>query len=276
MSEPKSPPARAIDLRVDIQSSLEAVWQALATAEGLTNWFPAYASVRPGPGGSITVSFEPGEDWESPIVTWEPHARLGIASDMPTKDGGSVRLVIDYHLEARGGTVTVRLVHSGFDESDSWDDYIDGLTAGWSYFLFNLRHALERHPGVRRVLLSARPKCRGGIDESRARVFGPAGLDVQPDVTTLAAGKECTLRIGESPLRARVALTNLPRTIAFVIPELNDALLFVEREGLQNDHRVGLWLSLYGVDRERVTALERDVQKIGQSLADGAAVGGVR
>jgi hypothetical protein len=68
----------------------------------------------------------------------------------------------------------------------------------------------------------------------------------------------------------------LPRAIAFVVPDLNDALLFVEREGLKTDHRVGIWLSLYGVDRERVAALERWVTKLGQTLADGAAMSGAR
>ena len=34
--------------------------------------------------------------------------------------------------------------------------------------------------------------------------------------------------------------------MAFVVPAWNDALLFVEREGLKNPHTLGVWLSLYG------------------------------
>jgi uncharacterized protein YndB with AHSA1/START domain len=267
MADTVRPAGRSIVMSVDVRAPLEAVWQALSTAEGMMNWFPPHAIVKPGPGGSITMAWEPGEEWEAPIVTWEPNARLGVASDMPAKDGGVVRLVVDYHLEAHGGAVTVRLVHSGFDESDSWDDFIDGLTAGWSYFLYNLRHALERHPGTRRVMISARPRLHAGIDEGRQLVFGRNGFDVQPDVTTLAPGAECTLRLGEERLRARVAVTRLPRAIAFVLPDLSDALLFVEREGLKADHRVGIWLSLYGVDPERAAALRPVVEALGQQIA---------
>jgi uncharacterized protein YndB with AHSA1/START domain len=257
-------------MSVEIRASLDEVWRALSTGEGLTNWFPVFASVTPGQNGSMSLGWAEGEMWEAPIVAWEPNARLGVASDMPSKDGGTVRLVVDYYLEARGDTVTVRLVHSGFDDSDTWDDYIDGLTAGWTYFLFNLRHALERHRGTQRVMVSARPRMRAGIDQGRNLVFGANGLEASPDVAGLREGADATLRLGDERLRARVAVACLPRAIAFVVPDLNDALLFVEREGLNEVHRAGIWLSLYGVDAGRTEALRRAVGALGERL-EGAA-----
>src|SRR4029450_13491286 len=100
--------------------------------------------------------WDPKEMGDPPITVWEPMRAMQTASEMPSKDGRMVRLAIDYYVEVHGGRVRVRLVHSGFDDSDSWDGYIDGLDAGWTFFLFNLKHALERHRGVDRLQLSAR------------------------------------------------------------------------------------------------------------------------
>jgi uncharacterized protein YndB with AHSA1/START domain len=70
------------------------VWQALTTGEGMANWFSPHASAAPGPGGSFTLTWDVGEDWVAPIVVWEPNVRLGIDSDAPSKDSGTVRLAI--------------------------------------------------------------------------------------------------------------------------------------------------------------------------------------
>ena len=43
---------RAIDLTIDIDATLEEVWQALTTGEGIARWFGPYAAVTPGEGGS--------------------------------------------------------------------------------------------------------------------------------------------------------------------------------------------------------------------------------
>jgi uncharacterized protein YndB with AHSA1/START domain len=258
---------RKVDLSVDIRTSLEAAWQALATGEGLANWFPPTASVTPGPGGTMTFSWGPGEEWPAPIAHWEPHVRVGTVNDTPSADGRMVPLAVDFHLSAKGGAVTVRLVHSGFDESESWNDFIDGVTAGWAYFLFHLRFYLERHPDATRVMVRARPAGNATIEEGRAAVFGPGGLDADTDVATLSPGARCTLRLGETRFSAITAVTNLPRVIAFQLPELNDALLLVEREGLNRRHRVGLWLSLYGVDALRVSTLQAAFDALERHLA---------
>jgi hypothetical protein len=182
------------------------------------------------------------------------------ASEMPMPDGRVVRLAVDYYLEAQGGRVRVRLVHSGFDDSESWDGYIDGLDAGWTYFLFNLKHALERHRGVDRRQLSARFRttARDGEDHP---VFGEKGLRVQPPVGGLRPGDACRLSLGGGEVDATVAVRGAPRTIAFLVPAWNAALLFVEREGLKETHQLGVWLSLYGVP-------ETTAAPLGQGLAD--------
>ena len=266
MTEDQKPADRVIDLTIDIDATLEEVWQALTTGEGIARWFAPYATVTPGEGGSVSVGWDPNEMWSQPITVWEPQRRMQTASEMPTADGRMVRLAVDYYLEARGGRVRVRLVHSGFDDSSSWDDYIDGLEAGWAYFLFTLQHALERHRGVDRRQLSARFRTTARAGEDHP-VFGAKGLQVHPRAGGLAPGDACRLSLGGVEVDATVAVRHAPRTVAFVVPAWNDALLFVEREGMKETHQVGVWLSLYGVPEATASTLQQGLAGMQSALA---------
>jgi uncharacterized protein YndB with AHSA1/START domain len=256
---------RVIDLTIDIDATLEEVWQALTTGEGIARWFAPLAAVTPGEGGSVSVGWDPKEMWDSPITVWEPMRRMQTVSEMPSKDGRMVRLAVDHYLDAHGGRVRVRLVHSGFDDSESWDGYIDGLDAGWTYFLFNLKHALERHRGVERRQLSARFRTRARAGEDHP-VFGAQGLRVQPAVGGLRPGDGCRLSLGGSDVDATVAVRHAPRTIACVVPAWNDALLFVEREGIKETHQLGVWLSLYGVPEATAAPLRKGLADVQAAL----------
>ena len=255
---------RALDLTIDIDATLEEVWQTLTTGEGIARWFAPYAAVTPGEGGSVSIGWDPKEMWSQPITVWEPQRRMQTASEMPSKDGRMVRLAVDYYLDVQGGRVRVRLVHSGFDDS-SWDDYIDGLDAGWSFFLFNLKHALERHRGVDRRQLSARFRttARDGEDHP---VFGAKGLRVRPPVSTLRAGDACRLSLGGVDVDATVVVRREPRAFAFLVPAWNDALLFVEREGLKETHGLGVWLSLYGLAETTAAPLAQGLAELQSAL----------
>ena len=268
MTDDRKPTDRGLDLTIDIDATLEEVWEALTTGEGIARWFAPYAAVTPGEGGSVSIGWDPQEMWSQPITAWEPQRRMQTASEMPWKDGRMVRLAIDYYVEVHGGRVRVRLVHSGFDDS-SWDDYIDGLDAGWSFFLFNLKHALERHRGVDRVQLFARFRttARDGEDHP---VFGAKGLRVQPPVGGLRPGDACRLSLGNpgvDAVDATVAVRHASRTIAFVVPAWNDALLFVEREGMKETHQLGIWLSLYGVPESTAAPLRQGLADVESALS---------
>ena len=255
-----------VDLTIDIDATLEEVWQALTTGEGIARWFAPHAAVTPGQGGTVSIGWDPKEMWETPITVWEPLRRMQTASEMPAKDGGVVRLAVDYYVEAHGGKVRVRLVHSGFDDSGSWDDYIDGLDAGWTFFLFNLKHALERHRGVDRRQLSARFRTSAPNGQDHP-VFGAKGLRVQPPVGALRPGDACRFSLAGADVDATVAVRHPSRTIAFVVPAWNDGLLFVEREGMKETHQLGVWLSLYAVTETTAAPLQRGLADLQSALS---------
>jgi uncharacterized protein YndB with AHSA1/START domain len=265
MTDERTPTHRALDLTIDIDATLEEVWHALTTGEGIARWFGPYATVTPGEGGSVSVGWDPNEMWDTPITVWEPLRRMQTASEMPSKDGRMVRLAVDYYLELQGNRVRVRLVHSGFDDSGSWDDYIDGLDAGWTFFLFNLKHALERHRGVPRQQLSARFRTRAGTDQPHP-VFGDKGLRLRVAGGELRAGDACRLSLGGVEVDATVAMRHAPRAIAFVVPAWNDALLFIEREGMKEMHQLGVWLSLYGVPETTSAPLRQGLADLQSAL----------
>jgi hypothetical protein len=74
-------------------------------------------------------------------------------------------------------------------------------------------------------------------------------------------GDACRLSLADVEVDATVAVRHGARTIAFVVPAWNDALLFVEREGMKEAHQLGVWLSLYGVP-------ETTAARLRQGLAD--------
>ena len=266
MTDDRKPTHRGIDLTVDIDATLEEVWQALTTGEGIARWFAPHAAVTPGEGGSVSVGWDPAEMWSQPITVWEPGRRMQTASEMPAADGRVVCLAVDYYVEAHGGRVRVRLVHSGFDDRGSWDDYIDGLDAGWTFFLFNLKHALEVHRGVDRRQLFARFRTTAPAGETHP-VFGANGLRLQPPVGELQPGDGCRLALGGVDVDATVAVLHQPRTIAFVVPAWNDALLFVEREGLKETHQLGVWLSLYDAPETTAATLRQGLGELEAALS---------
>jgi len=264
-NEPSGKP-RSIEITVDIDTTLEEAWKALATGEGIARWFAPHAAVEPGDHGSVSIGWDPQQMWSNPITVWEPLRRLQTVSETPAPDGRIVKIAIDYFLEAREGGVRVRLVHSGFDDSDSWDNYIDGLEAGWGFFMFNLKHALERHRDLDRVQLSARFRTTEAAAQEYP-VFGRDGLQVVPPASGLRAGDRCSLTLGNEAVDATVALRHPPRTMAFVVPVWNDALLFVEREGLENPHHLGVWLSLYSVDDTTARRLRSGLETLQAALS---------
>ena len=158
MTDDRKRTDRGIDLTIDIDATLEEVWQALTTGEGIARWFAPHAVVTPGEGGSVSIGWDPKEMWSTPITVWEPGRRMQTASEMPTKDGG---------------------------------------------------------------------------------------VDVD----------------------ATVAVRHTSRTIAFVVPAWNDALLFVEREGMKEAHQLGVWLSLYGVPETTAASLRQGLADLQSALS---------
>jgi len=213
--------SRRIVKETVVQLPADAVWRALTEADELRRWFPVDARVEPGVGGSIWLSWGAGAEGEAPITGWDPPRHL-----QWTEARGPVKLAIDFHIEAQaGGTTRVRLVQSGFGDGPDWDDEFHMLSGGWSYFVAHLHWYLERHHGVPRDLIAFRDE----VPLSRLEAFerlrrSLAAIETVPLVESLQ-----TQQLGVR------------------VPDLNDALLFLEMEPHPSGCRAGFWLSTYGL-----------------------------
>lgn len=254
-------PTRDIELPVEIAAPVEDVWEAIATRGGIERWFAPFATVEEGAGGTISVAWEKGAYWPSRITVWRPgeHLRMVDLSDPEAATRGTA-LTVDYHLSTSEGRTRVRLVNSGLPAMPDFDEHFHMMTNGWRVFLRNLKHAVERHPGIPRRMISARPWVTGSREEVWRRLFGEEGRSPSPD-DSFRFGLD-----GREPLEGEVVLCDRPRAFAGIVRSLNDGLLHVEMEGSGERWRMGVWLSVYGMRDARCDrvgeALERTVGRL--------------
>lgn len=230
--------ARDIIKEVFIAAPPAVVWDAISTAEGLAQWFPAEAQVEPGVGGSIWLSWGEGAEGRTPIVGWEPLRHLAWAETY-----GDVRFAVEIQLAERAGGTLLRLVHSGFGSGEDWDEQYHMIDGGWTYFLANLRHWLERHRGLRRTLIRFRE-----VAAAPRAVVWPRMLDALDPSGALAAARTGDAFRGGHGLAGTILLAQPPYQLGATIDTVNDGLFLLELEGAPEGCRPALWVSLYGVD----------------------------
>ena len=253
-------PERTLELHVDIDAPIEAAWKAITEGPGIANWFAPVAEVSaPGEGATVKAGWSEEMMMTSTVVAWEPlkHVRW---LDESGWMGPGTSLALDYYLSTENGKTRVRLVQSAFGASDGWDDLFDGIKTGWAYFLQNLRIYLEKLPGRVRRMISDRIE----VDMPRQRfwrhLLSDAGGFVVGDAGTLKTGDSIKLRLKESgAVLAVVELLIEGRGLGLRIPELTDAMLFIELEGKSDKFHVGYWLSVY--DEAQAKQLEKPAKR---------------
>ena len=246
---PTKTKTRSIEVSVEIHAPASAVWRAITDGDAVANWFAPVASAEPGEGGHLTVSWGGDSEWTSRITVWEPDVHLRLTDDLPDEaaDQGAA-MVLDYYLEGRNGTTHLGIVNSGLSADPSWDDGVRMMTNGWRFFLWNLKHYLERHPDSHRTMISERPWVTGTREEVWDTVFGDDGLGRAP----ARPGETFSLRLaGGHTLAGTVVLSDRPWAFAGLVRSLDDGVLHVEMEGTGERWKMGVWLSAYGLEEER-------------------------
>lgn len=248
---------RSVEHEVQLDAPPERVWRALTEAEELRRWFPLDARIEPRPGGEIWLSWGPGCEGTAPLAVVDEPRHLRWIEESGGGDSPPVRMAVDFHLEARGGGTFLRLVHSGFGPGEKWDDWYDATDTGWRYFLFNLRHYLERHRDVPRTMVWTRRPPGRSHQEVWSTVTGPDGLvDLEPD------GESWHLTLDGAPGGSgEVVLAEPGAAFAGMCPGLDDALLFVELEGGGEGWHCGVWLSTWRLETDRTEALQEALDR---------------
>lgn len=129
---------------VQLDATMEQVWEAIATGPGVDSWFMGRNEVEAGAGGSVLTAFG-AMTLGSTVTAWDPPKRFAHHSG-EADDGRFV--AYEFLVEGRdsGGT-TLRIVTSGFLPGDDWKAEFEAMTMGFDLFFRTLAEYVSWFPG---------------------------------------------------------------------------------------------------------------------------------
>ncbi|MBX9245040.1 SRPBCC domain-containing protein [Actinotalea ferrariae] len=145
---------------VEVPGTPEQVWEAIATAKGMSAWFtPTELEEREG--GALHFSMGPEMGSDGRVTGWDPPRRLVYEEDWAALMGKEPEalspLTSEFLVEARsGGTCVVRVTSSGFGTGAAWEqEFWDEMGPGWLPHFDTLRLYLTHFPGQEATQLEA-------------------------------------------------------------------------------------------------------------------------
>jgi uncharacterized protein YndB with AHSA1/START domain len=127
---------------IDLPATPEQVWAAIATGPGIDAWFMGRNEVEPRAGGTASMTMA-GFTAHSTITAYEPGRHFAFRGE-PAEDG--TFMAMEYLIEGRAGSTSLRLVHSGILGGDFEAEY-DALRKGNPLYLRTLAQYLEHFAG---------------------------------------------------------------------------------------------------------------------------------
>ncbi len=258
---------RSIEKTLDIAAPVEDVWRALTDAQELVRWFPLNASVTPGTGGAIQISWGDAYKWAMDIDEWAPPTRLRTvqqrvgpydAHGKIIESAQAVPIALEYTLETVGGKTRLRLVHSGFGTDETWDDEFEGTNKGWGFELRALRHYLDHHRGRDRSVVWVRAVSDLSAAEAWIRLTGPEAMGLPADVGALREGDRYAIAASMGDrFSGSVFQATPPHELSGTVDSANNGLLRVAVEKAMKQTCPQIWLSTWGVDRAWMEGFER-------------------
>jgi len=158
--------AHRFELELTVPATPEEVWDAIASADGLSAWMLP-TDLDPREGGAVTFHMGPDGASEGTITAFEPTRRIAYEEDWATlvgHPGADVTpLATEFLVEARsGGTCVVRVVSSAYGTGADWEHEFWGeMETGWAPMLDNLRIYLTHFAGQRATTATARAPFTG-------------------------------------------------------------------------------------------------------------------
>jgi uncharacterized protein YndB with AHSA1/START domain len=215
-----------MELTFEMPGTAEQVWDAIATANGITSWFvPTDMEEREGG----LVRFHMGEDASEGTVTRlePPHRIVYEEPDWAGLSGHAgaevTPLVSEFIVEAQaGGTCVVRVVSSAFGTGADWEqEFFDEMEQGWVPFFDHLRLYLQHFPGQQVSRLSVDAQVPGTAEaavHAMQQALGVEKTGQQLDARGLDAQVEA---IDDNRLLLRVA-GPVPGYVAFLAWDTGD------------------------------------------------------
>ncbi|MFC5677689.1 SRPBCC family protein [Aeromicrobium endophyticum] len=170
-----------LEFSVEVPGTPEQVWEAIATARGMSAWFlPTEMDEREG--GSVRFHMGPEMDSEGRVTGWEPPRRLAYEEDwaamMGQEPDALSALTSEFVVEAQaGGTCVVRVTTSGFGTGADWEaEFWEDMGANWKPFFDNLRLYMTHFPGQEATQLDVSASLSGTAQDLWSTMHERLGL----------------------------------------------------------------------------------------------------
>jgi len=191
-----------LEFSVEVPGTPEQVWQAIATAKGMSAWFtPTEIEEREGGSLHFTMGPEMGSDGE--VTGWDPPRRLVYTEDwaalMGKEPDALSPLTSEFLVEAQsGGTCVVRVTTSGFGIGADWEqEWWETLGPGWMPFFDNLRLYLAHFPGQEATPLEATASHPGDAEALWSAVRDALALGDEGATVEVLGATGTVERVGE-------------------------------------------------------------------------------
>ena len=132
-----------MELTFELPGTPEQVWDAIATAKGISAWM-LRTDLDPRVGGDVTFHMGPDSASHGKVTAYDAPTRLVYEEDVATllgKEQGEISpLATEFVVEATsGGTCIVRVVSSAFGHGADWErEFFAQMVEGWAELLDQL------------------------------------------------------------------------------------------------------------------------------------------
>lgn len=234
-----------MELTFELPGTPEQVWDAIATANGISSWF-LRTDLEEREGGAIVTYMGPEAESPGTVTGWEPPRRLryeepGWAGLIGHEDAPVTPLVTEFLVEARsGGTCVLRVVSSAFGAGADWEqEFFDEMEKGWLPYFERLRLLLTHFAGQHVTLLEAQTTLPGAGAPVLAAMREDLGIgDVGQTVEFRGLGGRVE-RIAESDVLVRLTGA-LPGFLGLLAWDVGDGNIMAAVQGqLFSDRAAG-------------------------------------
>lgn len=142
-------PEKALVFEVEIPGSLNDVWTAFTTSDGLSTWLTPGAVVELRKGGEWTAHFPGGATGGGTITDFTPKTKLVMSAKAPPMfpHVSAELTTTTWTFEPISDKVTrVKLLQTGWKQGEEWDKAYDYLATGNAQLLETLRRRFVSGP----------------------------------------------------------------------------------------------------------------------------------
>jgi uncharacterized protein YndB with AHSA1/START domain len=215
-----------LEFSVEVPGTPEQVWQAIATAKGMSAWFtPTEMEEREG--GHLRFDMGPEMDSQGEVTGWDPPRRLVYQEDWAAlmgKDPDALSpLTSEFLVEATsGGTCVVRVTSSGFGTGADWEqEWWADMGTQWKPFFDNLRLYLSHFPGQEATRLEVAASHPGDADAIWATLHDALGLGDEGATVQMRDTTGTVERVGERQTLVRLTAP-VPGMLSVFVYDVGD------------------------------------------------------